>query len=180
MRMSADASPKPGGKQKPPTTIRDARGQTVAQLDPVELQLLRRHDVIDAEALRPIVEEIGSGLDDRSRRFVPVLAIGAALLALVLIVQIIDEIVHGNPWGWLSPRNVVLGNVWFLVLVFWYRAKQGRFGRIRRIMLKHERCPHCGYDLHALAADPADGATLCPECGCAWKIENATVDSKQG
>jgi transcription initiation factor TFIIIB Brf1 subunit/transcription initiation factor TFIIB len=37
-------------------------------------------------------------------------------------------------------------------------------------MLKHLRCPHCGYDLRGLAADPEDGATVCPECGCAWRL----------
>ena len=32
------------------------------------------------------------------------------------------------------------------------------------------RCPHCGYDLRELPGDPDDGATVCPGCGCAWKL----------
>jgi hypothetical protein len=42
-------------------------------------------------------------------------------------------------------------------------------------MLKFRRCPHCGYDLRLLPADPADSATVCPECGCAWLIDDATL-----
>jgi hypothetical protein len=38
-------------------------------------------------------------------------------------------------------------------------------------MLKHRRCPHCGYDLSNLPTDPEDGVTGCPECGCAWMLE---------
>ena len=37
-------------------------------------------------------------------------------------------------------------------------------------MLQHRRCPHCGYDLRLLPDDCSDGATVCPECGCAWKL----------
>ena len=33
------------------------------------------------------------------------------------------------------------------------------------------RCPHCGYDIRGLPTDPEDGATICPECGCAWQLD---------
>ena len=39
------------------------------------------------------------------------------------------------------------------------------------VMLQHLRCPHCGYDLRLLPTDPKDGASVCPECGCAWRLE---------
>jgi hypothetical protein len=174
--MAADGSDTSEAKRTTPVHIRDARGQEVTQLDPVELRLLRRHDVIDADTLRAIVEEVGSGLEERSRRFVPVLVIGASILALVLIVQLIDHAIHGDLWGFFSGRNIALANVWLLIMVFWARAKQGRFGRIRKIMLKHHRCPHCGYDLRGLPVDASDGATRCPECGCAWKSDRSVDD----
>jgi transcription initiation factor TFIIIB Brf1 subunit/transcription initiation factor TFIIB len=41
-------------------------------------------------------------------------------------------------------------------------------------MLKHRRCPHCGYDIRGLPVDPQDGATVCPECGCAWELPSET------
>ena len=39
-------------------------------------------------------------------------------------------------------------------------------------MLKHLRCPHCGYDIRGLPTAPEDVATECPECGCAWRLED--------
>jgi hypothetical protein len=42
-------------------------------------------------------------------------------------------------------------------------------------MLKHRRCPHCGYDLRLLPIDSNDGATVCPECGCAWSLDGGDV-----
>jgi hypothetical protein len=169
-------------KQKPPTHIRDARGSKVTQLDPVELRLLHRHDVIDAETLRSIADQVGSGLEERSRRFVPVLTGGVIVIAMVIVVQIIDGAVHGDLLRLLSARNIALANVWLLVMILWTRAKQARFGRVRKVMLKHRRCPHCGYDLTGLASDPQDGATLCPECGSAWKLgqESAPVAGEPG
>ena len=36
--------------------------------------------------------------------------------------------------------------------------------------IEHLRCPYCGYDIRGLPVDPSDGATVCPECGCAWRV----------
>jgi hypothetical protein len=158
--------------RKTPTHIRDARGRRVTQLDPLELNLLHRHDAIDRDAMRPLVEEIGSGMDDRTRRFLPVLIVGCIAIAAILVVQVVEFAMSGDFRVLFQARNVALANVWFLLLVLWARAKATRFGRVRAVMLKHHRCPHCGYDLRALDADE-DGATACPECGCAWRMPTA-------
>jgi hypothetical protein len=55
----------------------------------------------------------------------------------------------------------------------WYRTKRSRFAHVAAAMLKHLRCPHCGYHLRGLPADPDDGATICPECGCAWQLSES-------
>jgi predicted Zn-ribbon and HTH transcriptional regulator len=66
-------------------------------------------------------------------------------------------------------------------MVLWVNAKRARFGKIGRIMLKHARCPHCGYDLRNLPTDPIDEATVCPECGCAWHMpQNARKEATGG
>jgi hypothetical protein len=39
-------------------------------------------------------------------------------------------------------------------------------------MIRFRRCPHCGYSLQGLPVDPADGATVCPECACAWRLDD--------
>ncbi len=48
--------------------------------------------------------------------------------------------------------------------------KRKRLKEVTAAMLKHTHCPHCGYDLRLLPNDPDDCATVCPECGCAWKL----------
>jgi hypothetical protein len=42
-------------------------------------------------------------------------------------------------------------------------------------MLRRSRCPRCGYRLDRCAPDPADGCTICPECGAAWRLGAATA-----
>ena len=64
----------------------------------------------------------------------------------------------------IKPRTVNAAAVWTSVFVF---------GNVMAAMLKHLRCPHCGYDIRELPVDPKDGATVCPECGCAWKLADS-------
>ena len=52
-------------------------------------------------------------------------------------------------------------------------ARQERLGRLRAIMLRHRRCPHCGYGLRGLPTDD-DGLTTCPECASIWRIDEAS------
>ena len=60
----------------------------------------------------------------------------------------------------------------------WIVSRQARSKRIQFAMLKFRRCPHCGYDIRLLPADPTDGATVCPECGCAWLIDDAVLSEQ--
>jgi hypothetical protein len=174
--MRRTATPRKQPRKRAPTHIRDARGRKVTQLDPVELSLLRQHDVIDRPTLHAITTEVGTGMEDAHRRMLWVLYAGVPVIAVVLVAQLVDAWMGGNVSGFLSGRNIALGNVWFLVLVLWFRAKQARFGRVRRAMLAHLRCPHCGYDMHGLPPEP-DGATLCPECGTAWRLDQPPQSS---
>ena len=52
----------------------------------------------------------------------------------------------------------------------WISLRNARHKKIGKVMLQHRRCPHCGYDIRLLPANPEDDATVCPECGCAWKL----------
>jgi hypothetical protein len=158
------------------THIKDARGRKVTQLDPVELRLLRRHDVIDAEALRAMAGEIGSGLTDQQRKLFRVFAVALAILFLVLIIHTVDVCIHGRWLEIFDFSRVALLNMVVWPILVWVRARQVRFRKIRRVMLAHHRCPHCGYDLRGLPPDEKDGAVVCPECGCAWKVSD---DGKQ-
>ena len=65
-----------------------------------------------------------------------------------------------------------------LLVAPWFGMTLGRpirAPRVLPVMLKHYRCPHCGYDLRNLTADPTDRATVCPECGCAWLLDAASM-----
>ena len=160
----------PQSRPKLPTHITDARGRKVTQLDPVELRLLRWHDVIEADALKAMASEIGSGLDDKQRRLLRAFGIFIALLAVVFVIHTIDMCIQGRWLEIFDFGNIAMLNLWFWPLVMWVRARHVRFGKIRRVMLQHRHCPHCGYNLRGLAEDEEDGATVCPECGCAWNL----------
>ena len=152
--------------------VKDARGRVVTLLDPYALYLLRRHDTISEEVLGRLAAEIGSGWPRRQQ----VACILACFLPLVLIiVTSVSRWSKGVAVGSLE-RNVavvLLANYALGVCIVWWWARRNRLRRVCGTMLKHLRCPHCGYDLRLLPSDPADGATVCPECGCAWELDDA-------
>lgn len=44
-------------------------------------------------------------------------------------------------------------------------TRHQRLARVRRVLLGHGNCPHCGYRIAAL---PGEGGWMrCPECSCA-------------
>lgn len=139
-------------------------------LDPYALHLLRRHDVIPAEPLAQIAREIGSGLEPKARRLLIALGVIVALAGVVFIIFCVDMLVHRQYAPLLEKGPVLTFQVWFWPLLFWLNAKRGRYKRIQAVMLKHRRCPHCGYDVRGLPTNSADGSTMCPECGCAWQL----------
>ena len=148
---------------------RDARGRVVKLIDPLPLHTLGRHDVIDREALDAIVEELEPGAG-RKRNL---LFIGLAFGVLCLIGLGVLLSMEGRP-AWddlvstlLNPAIMaaVVGGVVAPVVA----ARQERMRRVCRVMLRHQRCPHCGYGLTGVPAHD-DGTTVCPECACAWRI----------
>jgi hypothetical protein len=152
--------------------IRDARGKKVTQLDPVLMRYTRSHDVIPAEPLGKIASEIGTGWAIQGQ----IIFTGVWALAFVCL-----AIAHMVKWGgglFLHPRelrlwSVLLGLFIINIIIVWFVSRHTRQKKVRRIMLKHGRCPHCGYDLRNLPVDGTDSATICPECGCAWKLASS-------
>ena len=150
--------------------ITDARQRRVVPLDPFVTKLRGEHDVIDADTLRAITDEVGTGLQKWPRR---ALLAGVTVISLVLLaVGIRTYVVFGlaGTVAWLRGRAGVVLIIAGFLFVQWFAARKIRLGRVQQAMLAHQRCPHCGYDLHGLPPDPGDGATLCPECGCAWQV----------
>jgi hypothetical protein len=147
--------------------IKDARGRSVRQLDPVALQAMRRHELIDRACLARIVNEKGVGMSwwDRAPIIMAVVVLTGVGVTLFVKHQ------AGTPWGQLLRRSLPMFYLFILPFIVWGGARKKRFGLIRGAMLRHSRCPHCGYDVRGLEADPDDGATVCPECGCAWVLD---------
>ena len=147
--------------------IKDARCRSVRQLDPVAMHLLRQDDVIPMEVLRQIVSEKGVRITGKERAS---LVVGVIALAGV-IGLFAHSILTGDFAGGPLARTASLA--WFSLMpwVLWVGIKRARFGIVAAAMLKYLRCPHCGYDLRLLPTEPADYATVCPECGCAWKLD---------
>jgi hypothetical protein len=153
-------------KRERTSHTKDARGRRVSQLDPVALHLLRRQVPIDADTLEAITSEKGVRITTLERG---ALALGI-LSMLALLGFAAALLVQGTSWGGIARR---LGPTTYLFVwpfIVWGTLKRRRWGKIPAAMLRHSRCPHCGYDLRGLPVDPGDGATVCPECGCAWRL----------
>lgn len=151
--------------------VKDARDRPVTPLDPYELNLLRRHDVIPAEILRRIAAQVGLGVPKGQRR--AYFAFGLVFLGIWAFL-FIWQAVRGSGLDTLARILGSVGVMLFAIgaVVFWWGGRRARARRICAIMLEHLRCPHCGYDLRLLPTDSTDGTTVCPECGCAWKIND--------
>jgi hypothetical protein len=162
--------------------IKDARGRPVTRYDPVRTYLLNEGSFIPAETLEAMAEELLPGV--KRKRLVQI----ASLLAGVLLV------VGGNlvyfrwfsSWKGLDPVNTTIYIVQAIVLVsgpvIAFRMARTEYSNlIVATMLKYRRCLHCGYDLRLLPVDAVDGATVCPECGCAWRLaDTGPVNETRG
>ena len=150
--------------------VRDARGRWVSQLDPVRLHVLSLRSNISSETLQAIVDELVPGA--KRQRLLLVLSV---ILGFVFVVG--GNVVYFryfSSWKGFDPVNVTIYGVQALVLLagpaIAYFASRKRYAhRIVSVMLEHNHCPHCGYDMRGLPRDPTDDATVCPECGCAWR-----------
>jgi predicted RNA-binding Zn-ribbon protein involved in translation (DUF1610 family) len=151
--------------------IQDAHGRWVTQLDPASLLVRGRFDVVEEPALHAIVEELEPGTA-RARRHLMLIIPGAiaAIAALVLLLYYFgDASFRKDLVSSLLNPAIMVPCIVSCSLVPWLAARKTRLRRAAYAMLKHHRCPHCGYNLHGLSTAPA---AVCPECGCAWLIDD--------
>ena len=152
--------------------IKDARGRKVTQLDPMVLYLLQKNEPIEREILAAIVAEKGVRMTGLERAAM----IGSLVLLAAFICVIIIKLLGGQSWGELAKRLVVPSYLFIWPFIVWGGTRASRFGKTAAAMLRHSRCPHCGYDIRGLPQTPEDGATVCPECGCAWRLSETGDD----
>ncbi len=173
-------SENPTAKVRGVNRVKDARGRTVTQLDPVRLQVWHRYDVIEADALERIVEELEPGTARMRRRMLVMVPSAILLLALGIaaLYYFSDSSMRRDLVSTLTNPVIIVPNVLCCVFIPWLTTRQARLKRARFAMLKHRRCPHCCYDLRLLPTDPTDGATVCPECGCARLLDDAVLTER--
>ena len=155
--------------------IKDARGRTVSQLDPVAMRLLRRPGIIPPDTLKDIARQVGLGMTRATRA-----AFWASLLGFACLIIALAILLTRVQSGTIGTRRFVLSllpycGIWVAPFSLWFCTRDARHRRITGVMLAHRRCPHCGYDIRGLPADSDDGCTICPECGCAWKLEGSSA-----
>lgn len=157
--------------------IKDARGRSVSQLDPVMLHVWHRYDTVEADALEEIVEELEPGTARRRKRMILIVPSSLLLLALgvAALYYFSDSALRKDLVSLLTNPAIMLPTIISCVFLPWIAARQARMNRVALVMLKHRRCPHCGYNLRGLPVAHEDGATVCPECGCAWRIDQTVL-----
>ncbi len=151
--------------------IKDARGHWVTQLDPVRAHLLHQTTVIPTNTLRTIADDLLPGA--RRQRLIQVSSVVFGFL--FVIGGNVVYFRYFSSWKGLDPVNLSIYALQILVLlagpvIAIRMARTQYLDRVAATMLSHLRCPHCGYDIHSLPPSSDDGATVCPECGCAWAV----------
>ncbi len=134
------------------------------------MHVSRRPGIIPPPLLHEMAQEIGIGLTRASRTALWLGLAGLLCLGIGVAVCIMRLVSGDIGLGRAVTSMVPYTGVWVAVLGAWIALRKVRHERIGRVMLRHLRCPHCGYDIRGLPVDPTDGATVCPECGCAWKL----------
>jgi hypothetical protein len=138
---------------------------------------MHRYDIIDAESLHRIVEDLEPGTAKWRRRTIVIVPLCiAAVVALVgALYYFGDASARKDLISTITNPAIMVPNLVCCIIIPWIANRQARFSRIRGAMLKNKRCPHCGYNLYGLPAAPDDSATVCPECGSAWRLKEAEM-----
>jgi len=161
--------------------VKDARGRSASQIDPVKLHLLNQRSIIPAQTLRSMADRIMPGA--RRQRLIQVISM--TLGFLVVVGGTIIYFRYFSTWKGFDPVNVSIYVLQVIVIfsgpfLAFRIARAEYMSRITSAVLEHRHCPHCGYNIRGLPTDPKDGATVCPECGCAWKLPSSAATRQGG
>jgi hypothetical protein len=167
VRMSGAGQHRSTGKAR----VTDARGRRVSQFDTVAMHILHRHDVIPKNDLRTLA----TAIDPVEVKRRPRMALLTPVWITLWYAAFFGYFYFFKRWRGWDPVLVMFASFYFLypiaMLCFGaLRARRARWTRIGRIVIEHRHCAHCGYDLRGCPTDPTDGVTVCPECGCAWRL----------
>jgi len=135
--------------------------------------------------LRSVVDMIEPGTA-RYRRHLIVLSFGSIIVVTALFVLLASYLYWKSDAAGKQDLVQMLRNPAIMVPLTlpglaccvglpWFAIRRAKGSRVCAALLNHRRCPHCGYDLRGLPTTPSDNTTVCPECGCAWVIDDDRV-----
>ncbi len=155
--------------------VKDARGRLVTELDPVKMHLLNQRTIIPAETLQAMVDE----LLPRAKRTRLIQVLVVVFGSLFIVGGNVVYFRYFSSWKGLDPVNTTIYIIQIAVLlsgpVLAFRIIRSEYtNRVAAVMLRYLHCPHCGYSIRGLPIAPDDGTTVCPECGCAWRLEESS------
>ena len=129
--------------------------------------------MIPVDTLASIADEVGFGLPRWQRRgYVACVLTFFGCIIFLVVWKIVRRAGVDALEYVLWPTNLAVFA--FGAAKFWQSARRARAKRVCAVMLAYLHCPSCGYDIRGLPTDPEDRATVCPECGCAWKLPSET------
>jgi len=107
-----------------------------------------------------------------ARRWFPVLA--ALFILLYLVPSALNMILVSTSspgLGSIKPTLVLILLGYIIFATRPKRKKRTAFDEdARRSLIRATACPSCGYSLRDVTPE-ADGCTVCPECGAAWRLQ---------
>lgn len=103
-------------------------------------------------------------------RALPYVVLCLPLFALAAFAPALMSFKLRLPLWAMMLAAVPLGMIPAIVTVFVIRRAGAE--RIARVHVRAELCGSCGYELRGIAPE-ADGCTVCPECGGAWRVDEA-------
>jgi hypothetical protein len=74
-------------------------------------------------------------------------------------------------WLWIIAPFLAGLTMWPLYRPIGRRVRRSAAADLRMGYIDSGRCVSCGFSLDGLPVE-ADGMTVCPECGAAWKLKN--------
>ncbi len=150
--------------------VRDDRGRIVRLFDPFSPHLWFCRLAWLAAVRRDVKREDGIKRGKLVRVVLPAVLVGLIWMTFETSRIAWQDLRVGGALGSEAIWKITcLPVVWlgFVGILWGFRC--ARRVHVRRVMLRHQRCLHCGYSLRDLPADPTDRLTICPECGCAWR-----------
>lgn len=162
------------------SSIRDARGREIVQLDPWRMHLLPGRGAIEGRDLERITAEIAPDRGRSRRLCVVMLGVGVMGLGGVAATMLSSRAAWDGLVRAVTHPAIIIPNLAWIayVPVLIIQERRRRRHRVTAVLLKHRRCPQCGYSLIGLPVDPADGATVCPECAAAWRLDDPLIERR--